>query len=54
VEVEALANRSRREAYCIYSELISTLAAASSACSCFTVGVFRFGVMDTFPNKAKI
>lgn len=54
IAVETLDNRTRREAFCVYIRLVSILAAASSACSCFTVGMFRPGVMDTFPNKAEI
>jgi hypothetical protein len=33
--------------------LVLALTAASSACNCFRVGIFKSGVVNTFPNKAK-
>lgn len=54
VALEVRDNRSRREAFCCYSWLISALAAASSVCNCFTVGMFMSGVVDTFLNTTKI
>lgn len=54
VTVEAWAKHSRKEVFCYCSRLISALAAVSSACNCFTIGMFRSDVMDNFSNKAKI